>query len=87
MATSNEYTTRWAVVETLKEFIYESQNEEDKTFLMRYKFCNQLRQDSHPLVAAEAEYEYQILELKRRKYKEDISKSEYKKQRKELKKL
>lgn len=84
---SKQYTTRWAVVVTLEEFIYHLPNQEDETFLMRYKFCNHLRQDSHPLVQAEAEYKYQVLELNRRKHKENMSKSDYKKQRKELKKI
>lgn len=86
MTASNQYTTRWAVLQSLTEFIYDSQNE-DQTFLMRYKFCDRLRQDSHPLVLAEAEYEYQFLELNRHKFKENLSKLEYKKKRKELKKL
>ena len=84
---SKQYTTRWAVVDALGEFIYHLPNEEDETFLMRYKFNNQLRQDSHPLVQAEAEYKYQFLELNRRKHQENMSKSDYKKQRKELKKI
>ena len=86
MTASNQYTTRWAVLQSLTEFIYDAQNE-DETFLMRYKFCDRLRQDSHPLVLAEAEYEYQFLALNRRKFKENMSKLEYKKQRKALKKL
>ncbi len=85
MTASNLYTTRWAVLETLGEFLYNSPNEEDETFFMRYKFCNQLRHDLHPLVVAEAEYEYQILDLDYRKQKENISRSEFKKQIKELK--
>lgn len=86
MTASNQYTTRWAALMSLREFIYDAQNE-DETFLMRYKFCDRLRQDSHPLVLAQAEYEYQILALNRRKFKENMSKLEYKKQRKELRKL
>lgn len=86
MAASNQYTTRWAIIKSLDEFMYDSQNE-DETFLLRHKFCNQLRHDAHPLVREEAEYNYQFLELQRRKHKENMSKSEYRKQRKALKKL
>lgn len=83
MTMSNNYTTRWSVMETLRRFIYSSH--EDETFLMRYKFCQQLRSDIHSLVRTEAEYEYQFLELNRQKH-QDMSKSDYKKQTKALKK-
>lgn len=87
MAASNQYTTRWAMMTALDEFICDWQNkEEDETFLLKHKFCNQLRHDAHPPVREEAEYNYQFLELQRRKYKENLSKSEYRKQRKALKK-
>lgn len=84
MAASNQYTTRWAVMTALDQFIW--QNEEDETFLLKHKFCNQLRHDVHQSVREEAEYNYQFLELQRRKYKENLSKSEYRKQRKALEK-
>ncbi len=83
MTASSSYTTRWSVMETFGRFIYSSH--EDEAFLMRYKFCQQLRYDIHLLVRTEAEYEYQFLELNRQKY-QDMSKSDYKKQRKVLKK-
>lgn len=87
MAASNQYTTRWATMTALDEFICDWQNEEeDETFLLKHKFCNQLRHDAHPPVREEAEYNYQFLELQRRKYKENLSKYEYGKQRKALKK-
>jgi hypothetical protein len=83
MTTSNNYITRWSVMETLGRFIYSSH--EDETFLIRYKFCQQLRSDIHLLVRTEAEYEYQFLEFNRQKH-QDMSKSDYKKQTKALKK-
>lgn len=87
MAASNQYTTRWAIMTALDQFICDWQNEEeDEIFLLKHKFCNQLRHDAHLLVQEEAEYNYQFLELQRRKYKENLSKSEYRKQRKALKK-
>ncbi len=86
MTASNQYITRWSVVEALNQFIYDSKSE-DETFLMRYKFCDLLRWDSNSLVQAEAEYEYQYLELNRRKHKTFMSKLEYKTQNKELNKI
>jgi hypothetical protein len=52
---------------------------------MRYKIWQTLRSDIYLLVRTEAEYEYQFLELNRQKH-QDMSKSDYKKQRKALKK-
>ncbi|GAB1541877.1 hypothetical protein NUACC21_45500 [Scytonema sp. NUACC21] len=86
MAASHRYTTRWSALAALQEFLYDLQPQ-DETCLMRYKFSDHLRHDSHLLVKAEAEYEYQVLELNRRKYQENLSKSEYRRQKKELKKL
>lgn len=86
MVASQYYTTRWAVINLLGEFIYNSPNEQDATFGMKYNFSEKLRNDVHPLVRAEAEYEYQVLALSHRKLQENMSKSDYKKQRKELKK-
>ncbi|MBD1933124.1 HEAT repeat domain-containing protein [Trichocoleus sp. FACHB-69] len=80
MVASNQYTTRWATMTALDEFVYDSQKE-DETFLMRKKFCNHLRHDAHPLVREEAEYNYNFLELQRRKHHEKMSKHEYKKQK------
>ncbi|AFY42635.1 HEAT repeat domain-containing protein [Nostoc sp. PCC 7107] len=87
MVNSQYYTTRWAVINLLGEFIYHSPSEEDGTFSMKYNFSEKLRNDSHPLIKAEAEYEYQLLALNHRKLQENMSKSDYKKQRKDLKKL
>ncbi|BAY07081.1 HEAT repeat domain-containing protein [Calothrix sp. NIES-2098] len=84
---SKHYTTRWAVLELLGEFIYRVPDEEDETFLMQYKFYEQLRHDSHRFVKTEAEYKYQISELNHRKHQENMSKSEYKKLYRELNKL
>ena len=77
MVVSGQYTTRWAVVEILGKIDYDSQEEED--FLILHKFYTQLRLDAYPLVRAEAEYKYQILDLQRRNYRENLSKSDYKK--------
>ncbi|ALF55546.1 hypothetical protein ACX27_26285 [Nostoc piscinale CENA21] len=87
MINSQYYTTRWAVINLLGEFIYHSQSEEDGTFSMKYNFSEKLRNDSNPLIKAEAEYEYQLLALNHRKLQENMAKSDYKKQRKDLKKL
>jgi HEAT repeat protein len=87
MVESQYYTTRWAVIKLLGEFIYHSPSEEDATFSMKYNFSEKLRNDSHPLIKVEAEYEYQLLALNHRKLQENMSKSDYKKQRKDLKKL
>ncbi|MBD2300271.1 HEAT repeat domain-containing protein [Nostoc sp. FACHB-190] len=87
MVNSQYYTTRWAVINLLGEFMYNSASEQDATFSMKYNFSDKLRNDSHPLVQAEAEYEYQLLVLQNRKMQENMSKSDYKKQRKDLKKL
>jgi len=87
MVDNQYYTTRWAVIKLLGEFIYHSPNEQDATFSMKYNFSEKLRNDSHPLIKAEAEYEYQLLALQHRKLQENMSKSDYKKQRKDLKKL
>lgn len=87
MGSSNQYTTRWAAITALGQFIYNSPNEEDETFWIRHKFYHQLRHDTHPLVREEAEYNYQFLELQCRKHKENMSKPEYRKQKKGLKKL
>ncbi|GBE95167.1 HEAT repeat domain-containing protein [Nostoc cycadae] len=87
MVNSQYYTTRWAVINLLGEFIYHSPSEQDATFSMKYNFSEKLRNDSHPLIKVEAEYEYQLLALNHRKLQENMSKSDYKKQRKDLKKL
>ncbi|WP_254563583.1 HEAT repeat domain-containing protein [Oscillatoria sp. HE19RPO] len=87
MITSPQYLTRWAVLRILDEFIYNSPDETDEIFLMKYKFCKSLYDDSNFLVQAEANYEYQFLKLNLRWRQENLSKSEYKKQKKELKRL
>lgn len=86
MLDSKYYPTRWAVINLLGEFIYHSPSEQDATFSMKYNFSEKLRNDSHPLIKAEAEYEYQLL-VQHRKLQENMSKSDYKRQRKDLKKL
>ncbi|MBA3920999.1 MAG: HEAT repeat domain-containing protein [Nostocaceae cyanobacterium] len=86
MVLSNQYTTRWAVVEILQGFNYDSQ-EGEEDFLILQKFYAQLRLDAYPLARSQAEYQYQILNLQRRNHQENISKSDYRKQRKGLKKL
>jgi len=86
MVASSQYTTRWAVAEILGKFSYDSQDGEEN-FLILHKFYTQLRLDAYPLVRAQAEYTYQILDLQRQNYRENLSKSDYRKQRKEIKKL
>ena len=83
MAVSDRYTTRWAVVHVWGEFDCTSPNED---FVMAHKLCDRLRRDAHPLVREQAEYNYQSLELQRRKHQENMSNAEYRQQRKELKK-
>ena len=83
MAVSDRYTTRWAVVHVWGEFDCTSPNED---FVMAHKLCDRLRRDAHRLVREQAEYNYQSLELQRRKHQENMSKAEYRQQRKELKK-
>jgi hypothetical protein len=85
MAVSDRYTTRWAVVDVLGKFGCNSPNDED--FLRAHKLCDRLRRDAHRLVREEAKYNYQYLELQRRKHQENMSKAEYRQQRKELKKI
>jgi len=88
MAVSDRYTTRWAVVDVLGKFSCNSPNDEDdEDFLRAHKLCDRLRRDAHRLVREEAEYNYQYLELQRRKHQENMSKAEYKQQRKKLKKF
>lgn len=84
MAVSDLYTTRWAVVDVLGQFGCNLPNDED--FLIAHKLCDRLRRDPHRLVREEAEYNYQSLELQRRKHQENKSKAEYRQERKELKK-
>ncbi len=83
MAVSERYTTRWAVVHIWGEFDCTSPNED---FVMAHKLCDRLRRDAHRLVREQAEYNYQSLELQRRKHQENMSNAEYRQQRKELKK-
>jgi len=83
MAVSDRYTTRWAVVHVWGEFDCTSPNED---FVMAHKLCDRLRRDAHRLVREQAEYNYQSLELQRRKHQENMSNAEYRQQRKELKK-
>ncbi|MDB9513953.1 HEAT repeat domain-containing protein [Kamptonema animale CS-326] len=85
MAVSDRYITRWAVVDVLGKFSCNSPNDED--FLRAHRLCDLLRRDAHSLVREEAEYNYQFLELQRRKHQENISKAEYRQQSKELKKI
>ncbi|MCT7972248.1 HEAT repeat domain-containing protein [Laspinema olomoucense] len=87
MIASPQYLTRWAVLKILPEFIHNSPDETDERFLMRYKFCESLCDDSNFLIQAEAKYEYQFLKLNLRRRQENLSKSEYKKQKKELQRL
>ncbi|AFY82299.1 HEAT repeat domain-containing protein [Oscillatoria acuminata] len=87
MIASPRYLTRWAVLTILGELIYNSPDETDEIFLMKYKFCESLCDDSNFLVQAEANYEYQFLKLNLRWRQENLSKSEYKKQKKELQRL
>jgi hypothetical protein len=84
MITSPQYLTRWAVLTILGELIYNSPDETDEIFLMKYKVCESLGEDSNFWVKAEANYEYQFLKLNLRWRPENLSKSEYKKQKKEL---
>ncbi len=86
MVISGQYITRWAVVEILEGFNYDSRDEEED-FLILQKFYTQLRLDAYSLVRSPADYQYQILDLQRRSYRENLSKSDYRKQRKGLKKL
>ncbi|MBH8566241.1 HEAT repeat domain-containing protein [Nostoc sp. CENA67] len=83
MIFSAQYITRWSVLETLHQFIYDSQLE-DANFLIRYKFCEKLRQDSNLLVRAQAEYEFNFLDLNKRRFQENMCKSDYRKQKKIL---
>lgn len=87
MITSPQYLTRWAVLTILGELIYNSSDETDEIFLMKYKVCESLCEDSNFFVQAEANYEYQFLKLNLRWRQENLSKSEYKKQKKELQRL
>ena len=84
MISSPQYLTRWAVLTILGELIYNSPDDNDEIFLMKYKVCESLCEDSNFLVQAEANYEYQFLKLNLRWRQENLSKSEYKKQTKEL---
>ncbi len=86
MIASGQYTTRWAVIEILGKIGYDSQDREE-TFLNLRRFYAQLRLDAYTLVRAEAEYKYHILDLQRRKYRENLSKSDYRKHKKEINKL
>ncbi len=87
MVASPQYLTRWAVLTILGELIYNSPDETDEIFLMKYKVCESLCDDSNFWVQAEANYEYQFLKLNLRWRQENLSKSEYKKQKKELQRL
>lgn len=56
MINSTVYMTRWAVVDVLSEFADNARS--------KLKCLEQLRQDSNALIQAEADYEYQLLNLR-----------------------
>jgi hypothetical protein len=87
MITSNQYTTRWAVIATLPTFMYHHADDTDENLVMRINFCEHLRHDANKFVQAEAEYEYQCLMLRRSQQQENLSKSEYKQRRQQIKTL
>lgn len=87
MITSKEYTTRWAVIATLPTFMYNHPDDTDENFVMRVSCSEQLRHDANKFVQAEAEYEYQCLLLRRSQEEENLSKSEYKQRRQQIKSL
>ena len=80
MMTTQGYTTRWAVIEVLSQFLGQVQ---DETFQSKYKCFERLRQDSNYLVRSEAEYEYQLLKFRAEMHM--LPRAERKKKRRELK--
>lgn len=84
MIASPQYLTRWAVLAILGEFIYNFCDETDEIFVMKYKFCEFLSHDPNFWVQAEAKYEYECLKLNLRRGQGNLSKSEYKQQKKEV---
>lgn len=81
MMTSQVYLTRWAVIEALSQFGDDAQAQ-DEMFQSKYQCFDRLRQDSNLLVRAEAEYEYQLLLIRRETHK--LPEAERKKKRQEL---
>lgn len=81
MTINQDYITRWAAIETLSQFVHNSQ-EQDEMVRIKYKFLQQLRQDLNTFVRSEAEYEY--LRLKFSIEANTLPKAERKKKSKEI---
>jgi hypothetical protein len=87
MITSNQYTTRWAVIATLPTFMYNNPDDTDENFVMRVNCCEYLRHDANKFVQVEAEYEYQCLLLHCSQQEKNLSKLEYKQRSQQIKTL
>ncbi|TWH49900.1 HEAT repeat domain-containing protein [Dulcicalothrix desertica] len=79
---SQVYMTRWAVIGVLSEFVGDDAQVKDELFQSKLRCTEQLRQDSNILIQSEAEYEYQLLQLRSLTY--NLPRAERKKKRKDL---
>lgn len=77
MMSSPVYITRWAVIAVLREF-----NGDDELLQRKRRYVDRLRQDINIHVRLEAEYEYQLLQLRIEGH--ELSRAERKKKRKDL---